>query len=59
MEDRNYTGDDTREFGPEHDICINCGACRCDDCRDCACREATSEELSAAFAALVRTGGAK
>jgi hypothetical protein len=24
--------DDTREFGPAHDICRECGVCLCSDC---------------------------
>jgi hypothetical protein len=27
-----YNGDDTREFGPEHHLCRECGACVCEDC---------------------------
>lgn len=54
MEDRAHTGDDMREFGPEHDICPHCGSCRCEDCKDCACHEATTADLTTAFAAVVR-----
>lgn len=32
MEDRNFTGDDTREFGPAHERCRECGCCVCEDC---------------------------
>jgi hypothetical protein len=32
MEDNHYTGDDTREFGPRHQACHECGACVCPDC---------------------------
>ena len=42
------------QLGPEHDICEACGSCRCDDCRDCLCLEATAEDLTTAFAAVVR-----
>lgn len=37
MEDRNYTGDDTREFGPEKDVCPHCGGDLVDDGHEPEC----------------------
>ena len=37
MEDRNYTGDDNREFGPPRDICTECGSDIEDDGHDVTC----------------------
>lgn len=39
LEDPAHTADDTREFGPAHDICPRCGSCRCPDCLDCVCED--------------------
>jgi hypothetical protein len=56
MDDRHYTGDDTRELGPKHDICEHCGSCRCPDCKDCACDEqpVTAAALAVAVSAVLR-----